>query len=165
MPQYPYYNEPGYERYQGTPEGDRNQRVAPNGGYERLRVASIQWAMVDQLKNPPPGFEVKAAAVPVSESLHTDAPLCTRLLVVQKHVKEHFRLKRAHIRKVVKGWLEEARESDTKGHFEALKKQADKLEIELEKLGPSPADAYEVAEEPAPAPAPATPAVNEEHVR
>lgn len=74
-------------------------------------------------------------------------------------------MKRAHIRKVVKGWLEEARESDTKGHFEALKKQADKLEIELEKLGPSPADAYEVAEEPAPAPAPATPAVNEEHVR
>lgn len=55
---FPYYNEPGYEDQQGTPEGERQQRVAQNGGYERLRVGTVQWAMVDQLRNPPKGFEV-----------------------------------------------------------------------------------------------------------
>lgn len=47
----------GYESQIGTPEGDRNRRVGENGGYERLRVWTIQWAMVDQLKNPSKGFE------------------------------------------------------------------------------------------------------------
>ena len=55
--EYPFFNEPGYESQIGTPEGDRNRRVADNGGYERLRVWTIQWAMVDQLKNPSKGFE------------------------------------------------------------------------------------------------------------
>ena len=55
---YPVYNEPGVERQQGTPEGDRIQRTSQNGGYERLRVGTVQWAMVDQLQNPPKGFEV-----------------------------------------------------------------------------------------------------------
>ena len=31
----PQYNEPGYEREMGTPQGERNQRIAENGGYER----------------------------------------------------------------------------------------------------------------------------------
>lgn len=57
---YPYYNEPGYENQQGTAEGERQRRVSENGGYERLRVGTVQWAMVDQLQNPPPGFEVRA---------------------------------------------------------------------------------------------------------
>ena len=42
----------------GTPAGDRAARTGINGGYERLRVANIQHAMIDQLDNPPPGFEV-----------------------------------------------------------------------------------------------------------
>lgn len=138
--------QPGYEHEQGTPAGERNQRIAPNGGYERLRVATVKWAMVDQLKNPPAGFEDAVAA--------------------------HFKLKRAHVRRVVKGWLKEARASDTVGHYDALKTevrlvscvsclvclvarslhcvlygctrtQVDKLEAELKKLGPSPSDAYE----------------------
>jgi hypothetical protein len=55
--EYPYFNEPGYESQYGTPEGDENRRTAENGGYERLRVWTVQWAMVDQLRRPSPGFE------------------------------------------------------------------------------------------------------------
>ena len=91
----PPHLQPGYEHEQGTPAGERNQRIAPNGGYERLQVATVKWAMVDQLKNPPAGFEDAVAA--------------------------HFKLKRAHVRRVVKGWLKEARASDTVGHYDALK--------------------------------------------
>lgn len=119
---YPYYNEPGFEGQQGTPEGERQQRTAQNGGYERLRVGTVQWAMVDQLKHPPKGFE--------------------------DIVRTHFLLKRAHILKTVRGWLKEAKDSDTAGHYKALKTQVDKLVIELRKLGPSPCDEYEEEEAP-----------------
>ena len=111
----PYYNEPGVESQIGTEQGKRMERVAENGGYERLRVGTVQWAMVDQLKHPPAGFE--------------------------EAVKTHFTLKRTHILQTVDTWLKEAKESDTSGHYDKLKKQVDALRVELDKLGPSPADA------------------------
>ena len=47
----------GVESQWGTSAGDEGKRTSKNGGYEYLRVATIQHAMVDQLRNPSPGFE------------------------------------------------------------------------------------------------------------
>jgi ubiquitin-protein ligase len=112
--QYPYYNEPGVEKEQGTDRGLRNQRVAENGGYERLRVGTVQWAMLDMLKNPPKGFEAV--------------------------VQEHFRLKRPHIVETCQQWLKEASDDGTVGQHAKLKRQVDALEVELKALGESPAE-------------------------
>jgi len=50
---HPYFNEPGYERSMGTPEGDR-----ASASYSRLRqVATIRYAMREQIESPPRGFE------------------------------------------------------------------------------------------------------------
>jgi len=75
-----------------------------------------------------------------------EADVSVPLSLSQDVVRQHFLLKRAHIRKVVRGWLEEAKTSDTRGHEAALKAQVDKLEVELKKLGPSPCDAIEEKE-------------------
>ena len=48
-----YFNEPGFERQAGTPEGERL-----NEGYANIvRYGNVKWAMLGQLKNPPKGFE------------------------------------------------------------------------------------------------------------
>jgi len=48
-----YYNEPGYERHMGTPEGEKK-----NEGYKNIvKYCNIKYAMIDQIKNPPKGFE------------------------------------------------------------------------------------------------------------
>ena len=77
--QFPYFNEPSYERSMGTAAGMLAARVSSNGGYERLRVATVRWAMIDAMRRPPPGFEAV--------------------------VEAHFRLKRSHICIVVAAWL------------------------------------------------------------
>ncbi len=48
----PWFNEPGYERTRGTPEGD----AASSGYNESLRPATARWAIVEQLRNPAPCF-------------------------------------------------------------------------------------------------------------
>lgn len=112
---YPYFNEPGVEKQRGTDAGRKGRRTATNGGYERLRVATLQWSMVDQLRNPDPGFE--------------------------EFIKEHFRNKRRYIlEEVCKPWLQEAKASPTSGHFAALKAQVDALKAELDKLCPEAAE-------------------------
>lgn len=73
----------------GTAEGDRQKRVHLNGGYERLRCATMRYAMLEHLINPPLGFE--------------------------ELIKTHFKLKREYITGVVQQWLQEAKDSDTKG--------------------------------------------------
>ena len=83
-----------------------------------------------------------------------DASACFVFCVYQDAVRTHFLLKRAHILKTTRGWLEEAKASDTRGHYDALKQQVDALKVELRKLGPSPCDAYEEAEAPPPPPEP-----------
>lgn len=70
--------------------------------------------MVDMLKNPPATFE--------------------------EVVREHFRLKRAHIHKAIAKWLREAQSSDTPGHYTELKQAYDTLVPLLDALGPSPCD-------------------------
>jgi len=49
----PYFNEPGYESSRGTPHGT-SQSTSYNN---RVRVATVKFAMIDQLENPPKGFE------------------------------------------------------------------------------------------------------------
>ena len=115
--QYPYFNEPGIESQWGTAQGRASCRTASNGGYERLRVATVQYAMVDQLQHPTPGFEGV--------------------------IREHFRLKQHYILAQVEGWLGEARASPTPtaGHLEALEAQVKALREEFAKLPPPPPEA------------------------
>jgi hypothetical protein len=48
-----YFNEPGYEHEQGTPEGE-----AKNDGYANIvKYCNIKFAIIEQIKNPPAGFE------------------------------------------------------------------------------------------------------------
>lgn len=49
----PYFNEPGYEREIGTPLGNKHNKEYN----EERETATIQWAMIDMLQNPPQGFE------------------------------------------------------------------------------------------------------------
>ncbi len=93
--EFPYFNEPGYEAQWGTAVGHRNARIAENGGYERLRVATIQHAMTCHLRQAPLGFE--------------------------DFVTHHFWIKRWYILGIIDGWIEEAAtKSDTKGHLLSL---------------------------------------------
>ena len=114
---YPYFNEPGREGYYShgdskAPAGDlaRAARTDPNGGWEGLRVANVQWAIVDQLRNPSPGFE--------------------------EAIRAHFFMKRHELRAVAKGWLDE--EGVSPGHREKLRKQVDDMLKELAKLEADP---------------------------
>lgn len=51
--EYPFFNEPGCEEYWNTPRGDELRRTSSNGGYERLRVATVRHAIIDQLLHKP----------------------------------------------------------------------------------------------------------------
>mmetsp|Transcript_19443 Transcript_19443/g.38096 ORF Transcript_19443/g.38096 Transcript_19443/m.38096 type:complete len:394 (-) Transcript_19443:163-1344(-) len=106
--EFPYFNEPGVESQWGTDQGELQKRVHSNGGYERLRVATIQHAMIWQMRNPAPGFETL--------------------------LQEHFRLKKHHILTTVDRWVEEAKSSDTKGHLKSMTKLVTELREELDKL-------------------------------
>jgi hypothetical protein len=73
----PYFNEPGYQQQFGTPEGDRR-----NKEYNAvIRRGCVQWAMIDQIKNPKPGFKA-----------------ITKL---------HFRLKKDEIKTQLDSWLKD----------------------------------------------------------
>ena len=108
--EFPYFNEPTVEALWGTEEGELQKRIHANGGYERLRVATIQHAMVAQIKSPPIGFE--------------------------QSIKIHFLHKRRHILQVVAKWLQEAESSNTSGHARELKEAVDELKQALDTLGP-----------------------------
>ena len=49
----PYFNEPGYEQSRGTAYGDQRS-LAYNSN---ISVATIQWAMINQIRNPTPCFK------------------------------------------------------------------------------------------------------------
>lgn len=53
----PYFNEPGFEVTRDTAAGATAARTAPYCGWQSLRVATLQWAIADQLKHPTVGFE------------------------------------------------------------------------------------------------------------
>lgn len=49
----PYFNEPGYEQSRGTQYGDQKSLAYSSN----ISVATIQWAMIHQLRNPTPCFK------------------------------------------------------------------------------------------------------------
>ncbi|CAL8111027.1 unnamed protein product [Orchesella dallaii] len=49
----PYFNEPGYEKSRGTDAGERSSREYNAG----IQIATVEWAMLDQLRNPSPCFK------------------------------------------------------------------------------------------------------------
>ncbi len=53
-----YFNEPGFEGEQGTVEGEKR-----NEGYSNIvRYCNIKFAMTEQIRNPPRGFETVVRA-------------------------------------------------------------------------------------------------------
>eukprot|EP00826_Nyctotherus_ovalis_P027139 TRINITY_DN2116_c0_g1_i7.p1 TRINITY_DN2116_c0_g1~~TRINITY_DN2116_c0_g1_i7.p1 ORF type:complete len:274 (+),score=112.97 TRINITY_DN2116_c0_g1_i7:200-1021(+) len=71
-----YFNEPGFENEQGTPEGEKKNEAYSN----IVRLGNIKYAMIGQIKNPPKGFETV--------------------------IRRHFYLKKDEILKEVKLWIE-----------------------------------------------------------
>ena len=47
-----YFNEPGFEHEQGTPEGEKKNEAYAN----IVRYSNIKYAMLENIKNPPKGF-------------------------------------------------------------------------------------------------------------
>lgn len=71
-----YFNEPGFENEAGTPEGEKK-----NEGYSNIvRYNNIKFAMIEQIKRPPKGFE--------------------------SVIKRHFYIKKAEIMEEVNHWVE-----------------------------------------------------------
>jgi len=99
----PYFNEPGYEQDRGTAHGE----ALRNAYNERIRVATVNHAMVGMLREPPQGMEAL--------------------------VKAHFTLLRGRIMQECKGWLRLAEGSENRG---ALVDAVTALQVELLKLGP-----------------------------
>jgi len=102
MVERPYYNEPGYESQMGTYSGEKQSKAY----VDNIRVQTIRWAMVDQLKNPSPGYE--------------DA------------IKTHFKLKKQVIYREIQQWLKDSSSAQAKlitEQFDALKKILDSDEF------------------------------------
>jgi ubiquitin-protein ligase len=73
----PYYNEPGYEANMKSESGKRY-----SSGYNKnIRKQTSKWAILDQLQNPPKGFE--------------------------EVIKNHFILKKAEVLEQTKEWMKE----------------------------------------------------------
>lgn len=49
----PYFNEPGYQAQRGLPHG----KEASNNYNKNLYPSTVQWAMIDQMRNPTPCFK------------------------------------------------------------------------------------------------------------
>lgn len=96
----PYYNEPGYERQMGTRTGEEQSKKYN----ENIRLAAVEWAMLNQLRHPSPGFE--------------------------KAIRTHFYLKREYVLKTVEQWLSEA----SPPAYSRLHALLQELREELEKL-------------------------------
>jgi ubiquitin-protein ligase len=100
MVERPYYNEPGYESQMGTYNGEKQSKAY----VDNIRVQSIRWAMVDQLKNPSPGYE--------------------------DVIKTHFKIKKQVIYREINQWIKDSSSSQAKllqEQFDQLKKLVDAL--------------------------------------
>jgi len=73
-----FFNEPGYEGEAGTEEGEKKNEAYSN----IVRYGNILYAMIEQIKNPPKGFE--------------------------EVIKRHFYLKKKPILKEVNKWIKYA---------------------------------------------------------
>lgn len=100
----PYFNEPGYESSIGTPEGTESSK----GFNAALVPNTIRLAMLEQMRNPPAGFE--------------------------EVVRMHFALRRDAILTQARAWLEQAK---AYGNEAALAPLVAELEAEMAKLPPA----------------------------
>ncbi|KAL3085141.1 hypothetical protein niasHS_010210 [Heterodera schachtii] len=105
----PYYNEPGYERYHSTQQGD----LASRRYNATIQVATVRWAILEQLRRPPTEFE--------------------------SAVQLHFWLKRDEITAQIKRWADEWRsQAKQDNRFASSANELEKLlkqvSEELEKL-------------------------------
>ena len=80
--EHPYFNEPGYEREIGTEHGIKRSKDYNSV----IRRGTIEWAMIDMIKNPPEKYE--------------------------KFVINHFKIKRNEIKDVVNTWIKEEDKED-----------------------------------------------------
>eukprot|EP01132_Coremiostelium_polycephalum_P001414 gene1414-1783_t len=100
----PFFNEPGYESQIGTAQG-KNSSMSYN---QNIRIATIEWAMVDMIKNPPPYFK---------DVIHA-----------------HFYYQQQKIKKQCDKWLEECKSQNDS--YLKLLKVVSKLYTELTALKP-----------------------------
>ncbi len=98
----PFFNVPGYERQMGTPQGDEANRKYN----EVIRVATVEFAMLGQLRSPPAGFE--------------------------EVVRTHFYLKADFLKTQCDQWLAEGKGSTA--HYARLLKLTKEFKEELDKL-------------------------------
>lgn len=99
----PYFNEPGYESSQGTPNG----KTLSDEYNQTIRLGCMKWAMIDMIKNPPNGFE--------------------------NAVLTHFKLKTKHILSTCSQWVSEAPVSmkpDFENNYKKLQHELAKLNNE-----------------------------------
>ena len=75
----PYFNEPGWERQMNTTQGKRSSFTYN----DNIRLQNMKWAILDQIKNPTPGFE--------------DA------------IKNHFKMKKEEIIQIADIWIDETK--------------------------------------------------------
>jgi len=98
----PYFNEPGYERDIGTSHG----RTASRNYNTNIREGCVRFAMIDQLRNPPRGFE--------------------------DIIRNHFRLRKKAILNEFKKWTDD---SNSEGYYNSkLGGYMKEFEVELSKL-------------------------------
>jgi len=105
----PYFNEPSYESSMNTAHGDS----ASTQYNEVIKIGAIQWAMIDNIKNPRKGFE--------------------------DVIIKHFTFKRQEIMDQMIKWLEIAKTSEDSNHHSNMLKFVKELYQLLSKLdGGSP---------------------------
>lgn len=86
----PVYNEPGI-----TPPMPKDfERLHGNGGWEQLRLDTVQWAMIHVMKHPPRGFE--------------------------KVVRLHFTHKRDYIASLIQKWADELAQLNSRANADRL---------------------------------------------
>ncbi|PRP81914.1 baculoviral IAP repeat-containing protein 6 [Planoprotostelium fungivorum] len=96
----PFFNEPGFENLMGTQNGDKQSRDYN----QNIRLQTLKWAMLHQLKNPPAGFE--------------------------DVIRSHFKLKRESVLSEVEVWVKESpggKQQQMRDQLEELKKEMDAL--------------------------------------
>uniref|UniRef100_A0A1X7VLP9 UBC core domain-containing protein n=1 Tax=Amphimedon queenslandica TaxID=400682 RepID=A0A1X7VLP9_AMPQE len=118
----PFFNEPGYEQHRGTPYGDSKSLIYNAD----IFVATIQWAMIDNLRQPSPCFK--------------------------QIILKHFYYRKEEILQQCNKWRTELVEGTIRlslarsnggalrRHCKDLVKQIDILKVELDTINPSDFD-------------------------
>ena len=102
----PWFNEPGYEKTEGTPQGDA-QSEAYNA---QVRADNVMWALLPALRSPPPAFAA--------------------------FLVQHFRRKHDDIKQQLKAWSADARRQRGTQHTQQLISAADACLEALQRYAP-----------------------------